>query len=71
MVEAGFGLALVPAIDEERRTGTLRIVNMVEIRASIPIVLIHRRAAFQSLATRTLMALLSKWPKVNGTPGIR
>lgn len=71
MVEAGFGLALVPAssIDEERRAGTLRILNVVEIQASIPIVLIHRRRAFLSGATRALIAVLSQWSKVSAPAG--
>ncbi|HEU4732121.1 MAG TPA: LysR family transcriptional regulator [Kofleriaceae bacterium] len=64
MVEAGFGLALLPArsVDEELRTGTLCALRIPAMRTAIPIALIHRRRAFQSGATRALAALLSAWP---------
>lgn len=64
MVEAGFGLAWLPAssVDEELRAGTLRPLRVAALRASIPVVLIHRRRAFQSGATRALAALLAEWP---------
>jgi DNA-binding transcriptional LysR family regulator len=65
MVEAGFGLALMPesSVDEELRTGTLRTLRVPSMRVTIPVVLIHRRRAFQSGATRALTALLTAWPK--------
>jgi len=65
MVEAGFGLALLSesAVDEEIRTGTLRALRVPAMRVTIPVVLIHRRRAYQSGATRALMALLTAWPK--------
>ncbi len=61
MVEAGFGLALMPAsaVDEELRAGTLRELRAPAVRATLPIVLIHRRSAFQSGATQALAALLA------------
>jgi DNA-binding transcriptional LysR family regulator len=64
MVEAGFGLALLPAssVDEELRTGTLRALRVPSLRATIAVVLIHRRRAYQSGATRALMAMLTAWP---------
>jgi DNA-binding transcriptional LysR family regulator len=64
MVEAGFGLALLPAssVDEELRSGTLRALRITAMRATMPVVLIHRRRAFQSGATRALTALLADWP---------
>jgi DNA-binding transcriptional LysR family regulator len=67
MVEAGFGLALLPAssVDEELRAGTLRVLDLPAMRVAIPVVLIHRRRAFQSGATRALAATLAAWP----TPG--
>jgi DNA-binding transcriptional LysR family regulator len=66
MVEAGFGLALLPAssVDEELRSGTLVVLRVKALRATIPVVLIHRRRAFQSGATKALAALLAAWPKV-------
>lgn len=60
MVEAGFGLALLPesSIDEELRSGTLHVLPVTAMRATVPVVLIHRRHAFQSGATKALMQLL-------------
>ena len=65
MVEAGFGLALLAesAVDEELRTGTLRALRVPAMRVTIPVVLIHRRRAYQSGATQALMAMLTAWPK--------
>ncbi|HEX7842655.1 MAG TPA: substrate-binding domain-containing protein [Kofleriaceae bacterium] len=64
MVEAGFGLALLPAssVDEELRTGTLRRLRIPALRATLPVALIHRRRAFLSGATRVLIAALTAWP---------
>ncbi len=63
MVEAGFGMALLPesGVVEELRTGTLRALRVPALRAAIPVVLIHRRRAFLSGAARELMALLADW----------
>jgi DNA-binding transcriptional LysR family regulator len=67
MVEAGFGLALLPAssVDEELRTGTLRRLRIPGMQASLPVVLIHRRRAFLSGATRALMQALTAWPALH------
>ena len=64
MVEAGFGLALLPesSVDEELRTGTLREMHVSGTRVTIPAVLIHRRRAYLSGAARALMAELAAWP---------
>ena len=64
MVEAGFGLALLPesSVDEELRGGTLRVLKMPAMRATVPVVLVHRRRAYLSGAARELMAALGKWP---------
>jgi DNA-binding transcriptional LysR family regulator len=64
MVEAGFGLALLPesSVDEELRTGTLRAMRIAGARVTIPVVLIHRQRAYLSGATRGLMTELSAWP---------
>jgi DNA-binding transcriptional LysR family regulator len=63
MVEAGFGLALLPesSVDEEPRTGTLRTLRIPALPVTIPIVLIHRRRAYLSGA-QALMATLAVWP---------
>src|SRR5947199_4346396 len=64
MVEAGFGLALLPesSVDEELRTGTLRERRISGRRVTIPVVLILRRRAYLSGAARALMAELAAWP---------
>lgn len=61
MVEAGFGLALLPesSVDEEVRTGTLRIVNVAAMRVTIAVVLVHRRRAYLSGGARALRAVLA------------
>ena len=54
MVEAGFGLALLPqsAVDEELRAGTLRVLPVAATRVALPVVLVHRRRAYLSGAAR-------------------
>ena len=57
MVEAGFGLALLPesALDE----GELHVLDVAELRASQPVVLVRRRGGFESGAARALRELLA------------
>jgi DNA-binding transcriptional LysR family regulator len=64
MVEAGFGLALLPAssVDEELRAGTLRALRVPALRLTVPVVLIHRRRAYLSGAAQALAAMLTDWP---------
>ena len=64
MVEAGFGLALLQesSVEEELRAGTLHALPLSAMRVTVPVVLIHRRRAYQSGATRSLMAMLADWP---------
>lgn len=68
MVEAGFGLALLPesSLDEELRAGTLCVLRVAAARVTIPVVLIHRRRAFQGGATRALAAMLSEQADAEG-----
>ena len=70
MVEAGFGLALLPAssVDEEIRAGTLRVLAVPALRVTIPVVLVRRRRAFLSGAARVLASLLASWPSVGPEP---
>jgi len=65
MVEAGFGLALLPesSIGEEMRAGTLCRLKIVDFRVTLPVLLIYRRHGFQSGATQALIAMLSAWSK--------
>jgi len=64
MVEAGFGLALLPesSVDEELRARTLSEMRIGGKRIAIPVVLIHRRRGYLSGAARALMAELAAWP---------
>ncbi len=66
MVEAGFGLALLPesALDE----GDLHVLDVAELRASQPVVLVRRRGAFESGAVRALRSVLSE-PSANVNGG--
>jgi DNA-binding transcriptional LysR family regulator len=70
MVEAGFGLALLPAssVDEELRAGTLRVLPVPALRVTIPVVLVRRRRAFLSGAARALATLLAGWPSEGPEP---
>jgi DNA-binding transcriptional LysR family regulator len=63
LAEAGFGLALLPesAVEEELRTGTLFILPIPDLQATIPVALIRRRHGFESGATRALLDLLSDY----------
>jgi len=63
MVEAGFGLALLQesSVEEELRAGTLRVLPLPAMRVTMPVVLIHRRRAYQSGATGSLIAMLTDW----------
>jgi DNA-binding transcriptional LysR family regulator len=71
MVEAGFGLALLPesSVDEELRTGTLCAMRVSAARVSIPVVLIHRRRAYLSGGARALKTELSAWPARRASSG--
>jgi DNA-binding transcriptional LysR family regulator len=61
LVEAGFGLGLVPksSVEEELRLGTLRELRIAAMRLAVPVVLVHRRRAHLSGAARALLALLT------------
>ena len=62
LVEAGFGLGLLPesSVEEELRVGTLRALPIRAMQTAIPVMLVHRRRAYLSGATRALMALLAE-----------
>src|SRR5262249_11633492 len=66
MVEAGFGLALLPESsgDEELRTGTLREMRNAGKSVTIPVFLLHRRGGYLSGAARALIAELQAWPRL-------
>jgi DNA-binding transcriptional LysR family regulator len=60
LIEAGFGVGMVPlsAIAEEVRLGTLVVLPVPDLAATVPIVAIHRRDGYLSPATRHLLATL-------------
>jgi hypothetical protein len=60
LVEAGFGLGLMPesSVQEELRLGTLRALPLSAMRLGVPVVLVHRRRAFLSGAARAVIAML-------------
>lgn len=62
MVEAGFGLAVLPetSLAEELRTGTLCAIAAPGLTATIPVTLIRRRSAFHTGAAQALWAALQK-----------
>jgi DNA-binding transcriptional LysR family regulator len=61
LVEAGFGIALVPSssVGEELARGSLVALDVPELRAQIEVVLIHRKAAYLSAAALRLIDVLS------------
>jgi len=69
LVEAGFGLALVPesAVQEELRLGTLCRLDVAALRATVDVTAVHRRAAPLPVPAERLLALLEGSEK--GRPG--
>jgi DNA-binding transcriptional LysR family regulator len=65
LVEAGFGLGLLPSsgVEEELRVGTLRALPVAAMRLEVPVVLVHRRRGHLSGAARALMTLLAERQK--------
>ena len=61
LVEAGFGIALVPesSVRDEVRLGALKVLNVPGLRTSVPVTVIHRRKGYLSPAARTLLSLMS------------
>jgi DNA-binding transcriptional LysR family regulator len=74
MVEAGFGLAQLPAssVDEELRAGSLVVLSVPAMQTTIPVVLIQRRRGYLSGAARELLRVLTDWPRADrAAPGRR
>jgi DNA-binding transcriptional LysR family regulator len=70
LVEAGFGIALLAesGIQEELKSGTLKVVNVPALKASIPIALVYRRNGFLSAAARSLMSMIeTSWSRPTAT----
>jgi DNA-binding transcriptional LysR family regulator len=64
LVEAGFGLGLLPAssVREERRLGSLRVLNIRELRVANPVTVVYRRKGYLGPAARELLGILGKAP---------
>jgi len=64
LVEAGFGIGMLPesSLREELRLGTLRVLNLGDLQASVPVVVIHRRKGYLGTAARQLLDILSGKP---------
>lgn len=61
LVEAGFGIALVPAssVRDEIRLGAVKMLDAPALRTTVPVMLIHRRKGYLSAAAQSLLALMS------------
>jgi DNA-binding transcriptional LysR family regulator len=61
LVEAGFGIALVPesSVRDELRLGALKVLDAPELRTTVPVTIIHRRKGYLSPAARALLSLMS------------
>jgi len=61
MVEAGFGIALVPdsGVREELAAGTLTVLDVAGLDVSQPVTAVTRRGGYLSAAARTLLEELS------------
>jgi DNA-binding transcriptional LysR family regulator len=70
LIEAGFGIALLAesGVQEELRLGTLKVLNVPALRASIPISLVHRRDGYLGAAARSLMTMIgTSWRRATAT----
>jgi DNA-binding transcriptional LysR family regulator len=68
LIEAGFGLALLPesSISEERASGSLATIEVADLRARNPVFAIMRKGGYLSPAARELWELLASQPLVRG-----
>jgi DNA-binding transcriptional LysR family regulator len=57
LVEAGFGLALMPesAIQEELRLGTLAMIEVPDLRVSVPVAVVRRKGGYLGAASLALL----------------
>lgn len=71
LVEAGFGVALMPlsAAREEIACGSLRVLDVRALEASVGVVLVRRRNAFVSEAARGLAETLDASVRAPGARG--
>lgn len=71
MVEAGFGIALLPesAIQEELAMGSLTVLEVTGIDIAVPVVLITRREGYLGAAARALIDELRRETQVTPPAG--
>jgi DNA-binding transcriptional LysR family regulator len=64
LVEAGFGIALLPesGIQEELRLGTLKVIDAPGLRTAVPVFAICRKKGYFSAASRALLSLITRVP---------
>ncbi|MBV9250086.1 MAG: LysR family transcriptional regulator [Acetobacteraceae bacterium] len=64
LVEAGFGIALLPesSIQEELSLGTLSLIHVPALRTKLPVFLVHRRNGYLSSAAKALLSTMSGAP---------
>lgn len=62
LVEAGFGIALVPesSVHDELKLGALRELDIPMMRATIPVALVQRRNGYLNPSAQALIALMSE-----------
>lgn len=60
LVEAGFGVALMPgsSIAEERAAGTIAVIDAADLTAGVPVYAVTRRGGFLSAAAEGMLDLL-------------
>jgi DNA-binding transcriptional LysR family regulator len=66
LVEAGFGIALVPesSVRDEIKLGSLREIVAPAVRTVVPVVMVRRRKGFLNPAAQTLISLLIETPQL-------
>lgn len=57
LVEAGFGLALMPesAVQEERRLGSLAVIEVADLKPSVPVAVVRRGSGYLGGASLALL----------------
>lgn len=60
LIEAGFGISLMPenSVAEERKTKTLAVISVGDLKAANPVTAIMRRDGYLSAASRKLLDIL-------------
>lgn len=61
LIEADFGIGLLPSssVEEELRMGTMRVLPITALQASVPVMAICRRHGYLSLGARRLLMMLA------------